>query len=76
MGKIVLAKKSIGCNGFFNTMNTAMMKNKKRSGKKNINRRQAIVKTGKYAMATAAATFIILNPKQSQADSPTNPGWG
>ena len=42
---------------------------------KKINRREAIEKTGKYAALTAAATFLILNPKKSQADSPTDPGW-
>lgn len=52
------------------------MKNKQNSEKKNISRREAILKTGKYAAATAAATFIILNPKQSQAASLPDPGWG
>ncbi len=47
---------------------------------KKINRREAIGKTGKYAALTAAATFLILNPKKSQADSPgstepDSPGW-
>ncbi len=42
---------------------------------KKITRREAIEKTGKYAALTAAATFLILNPKKSQADSPANPGW-
>lgn len=52
------------------------MKNKVKKEKKIISRREALKKTGKYAAATAAATFIILNPKQSQATSqaPT-PGW-
>lgn len=48
---------------------------KKKSEDKNISRREALIKTGKYAAATAVATFIILNPKQSQADSPSHPGW-
>lgn len=43
---------------------------------KNISRREALKKTGKYAAITAAATFIILSPKQSQAASPPDPGWG
>ena len=43
---------------------------------KKITRREAIAKTGKYAALTAAATFLILNPKQSQASSPADPGWG
>ncbi len=42
---------------------------------KKISRREAIEKTGKYAALTAAATFLILHPKKSQADSPTDPGW-
>ena len=42
---------------------------------KKISRREAIEKTGKYAALTAAATFLILSPKKSQADSPTDPGW-
>lgn len=51
------------------------MKNKVKKEKKIISRREALKKTGKYAAATAAATFIILNPKQSQAASPPDPGW-
>ncbi len=51
------------------------MKNKD----KKITRREAIEKTGKYAALTAAATFLILHPKKSQADSPGSdpkvPGW-
>ncbi len=42
---------------------------------KKISRREAIEKTGKYAAITAAATFLILSPKKSQADSPNQPGW-
>ncbi len=42
---------------------------------KKITRREAIEKTGKYAALTAAATFLILSPKKSQADSPNQPGW-
>lgn len=42
---------------------------------KKITRREAIEKAGKYAAITAA-TFLILSPKQSQADSPADPGWG
>ena len=44
---------------------------------KKISRKEAIKKTGKYAALTAAATLIILSPKQSQAGTtPTDPGWG
>ena len=52
------------------------MKNKDTSDKKNISRREAMIKTGKYAAVTAAATFIILSPKKAQAQSPPAPGWG
>ena len=31
---------------------------------------------GKYAALTALGTFIILNPKKAQANSPSNPGDG
>ncbi len=34
-----------------------------------INRTEAIKKMGKYAALTALGTFIILNPKKSQAQS-------
>lgn len=40
-----------------------------------ITRKEAIRKVSKYAAATAVATFIILNPKQSQATSPPSPSW-
>jgi len=41
-----------------------------------IKRKEAIIKTGKYAAYTAMATFIILNPKKAQAQStPDNPGY-
>lgn len=40
-----------------------------------ITRTEAIKKMGKYAALTAVGTFIILNPKQSQAQSaPPDPG--
>lgn len=41
-----------------------------------ITRKQAIKKAGKYAAVTAASMFIVLSPKESQAQSsaPT-PGW-
>ena len=34
-----------------------------------ITRKEAIKKMGKYAALTAAGTFLILNPKQAQAQS-------
>ena len=40
-----------------------------------ITRKQALKKMGKYAALTATGTFLILNPKQSQAQSDIpNPG--
>jgi hypothetical protein len=45
---------------------------KKNSG---ITRKEAIKKMGKYAAFTAVGTFMILNPKKAQAQSPPpNPG--
>jgi|TARA_B100000497_G_C7466230_1_gene287652 hypothetical protein len=46
-----------------------------------INRKQAIKKMGRYAGLTALGTFMILSPKQAQAQSPDQstpapPGWG
>lgn len=34
-----------------------------------ISRKEAIKKMGKYAALTATGTFLILNPKQAQAQS-------
>jgi hypothetical protein len=48
------------------------MKNKN----KNINRKQALKKMGRYAGLTALGTFMLLNPKKAQAQSPVNPGDG
>ncbi|WP_282777139.1 hypothetical protein [Phaeodactylibacter xiamenensis] len=39
-----------------------------------ITRQEALRKMGKYAAATAAGTFILLNPRQAQADSLPRPG--
>ena len=40
-----------------------------------ITRKEALKKMGKYAALTAAGTFLILNPKQAQAQStPPDPG--
>ena len=38
---------------------------------KNLTRKDAIKKMGKYAALTAAGTFLILNPKKAQAVSST-----
>ncbi len=58
------------------------MKNTDKAPRKNqknvrlITRKEALIKTGKYAAYTALATFIILNPKKAQAQStPDNPGY-
>ncbi|MEQ8704170.1 MAG: hypothetical protein RIC19_09640 [Phaeodactylibacter sp.] len=42
--------------------------------KTTISRQEALRKMGKYAAATAAGTFILLSPKQAQADSLPRPG--
>lgn len=42
-----------------------------------ITRKEALKKAGKYAAVTAAAMFVVLSPKESQAQSSTPlPGWG
>ena len=55
-----------------------MKKENKNSLEKNasgITRKDAIKKMGKYAALTAVGTFMILNPKQAQAQSaPASPG--
>ena len=52
-------------------------KNTQNTNKKEITRKEAIKKMGKYAALTAVGTFLILNPKQAQAQSaPENPGSG
>ena len=52
------------------------MKNQKNTHKEEITRNEAIKKMGKYAALTALGTFIILNPKKAQANSPSDPGSG
>ena len=49
---------------------------KKNSNSNKISRKEAIKKMGKYAALTAAGTFLILNPKTAQAQSPSPPGDG
>ena len=39
-----------------------------------IDRKQALKKMGRYAGLTALGTFMLLNPKKAQAQSPVNPG--
>ena len=42
-----------------------------------INRKKALKKMGRYAAITALGTFMILNPKKAQAQSPPDPdGFG
>ena len=41
---------------------------------KQITRKEALKKMGKYAAITAVGTFMILNPKKAQADSPPDAG--
>ena len=44
---------------------------------KDISRKEAIKKMGKYAALTAMGTFMILSPKKAQAQSdPPYPGVG
>ncbi len=52
-------------------------KEKRKVSPKEITRKEAIKKAGKYAAATAATMFIVLSPRDSQAQSmPPDPGWG
>lgn len=54
-----------------------MQKNKEQD--KDITRKEALSKMGKYgkyAALTALGTYMILQPKKAQASSPAdNPGW-
>jgi hypothetical protein len=50
------------------------MKSNKYNHKEAISRQQALKKIGKYAALTALSTFIVLNPKKAQAQSPPDPG--
>lgn len=46
-------------------------------GNELITRKEALAKTSKYVAYTALATFVLLNPKSSQAQSvPEEPGSG
>jgi len=43
---------------------------------KDITRKEALSKMGKYAALTALGTYMILQPKKAQANSPADdPGW-
>ena len=41
-----------------------------------IDRKHALKKMGRYAGLTALGTFMLLNPKKAQAQSPPSPGDG
>ena len=47
---------------------------KKPNSTDQITRKEALKKMGKYAALTAVGTFMILNPKTSQAQSPPDGG--
>ncbi|MBT8260634.1 MAG: hypothetical protein KJN82_04915 [Bacteroidia bacterium] len=46
----------------------------KKEATNKITRKEALKKMGRYAALTATGTFLILNPKQSQAQSGAPPG--
>ena len=55
------------------------MKTQKETNNKEISRKDALKKIGnygKYAALTAVGTYMILNPKKAQAQSPDSPGSG
>jgi hypothetical protein len=52
------------------------MNNQKEINKEDISRKDALKNIGKYAALTAIGTYIILNPKKAQAQSPSDPGSG
>jgi hypothetical protein len=55
------------------------MKTHKETNNKEISRKDALKKIGnygKYAALTAVGTYLILNPKKAQAQSPNTPGSG
>jgi hypothetical protein len=51
-------------------------KNTRENKNREISRKEAIRKVGKYAAATAAAMIIVLDPLKAQSTSPPNPGEG
>ncbi len=55
------------------------MKPTKDNNKPEISRKEALKKIGnygKYTALTALGTYMILNPKKSQSQSPPGAGWG
>ena len=60
-------------------MKFGIMKNQTNKEQKDITRKEAMKKIGnygKYAALTALGTYLILNPKKAQAQSPDPPGTG
>jgi hypothetical protein len=43
---------------------------------KEISRKEALRRVGKYAAVSAAAMIIVLDPLKAQSTSPPNPGEG
>ncbi|MEN8202837.1 MAG: hypothetical protein ABFS28_09600 [Bacteroidota bacterium] len=52
-------------------------KERSRSANKNISRKEAISKAGKYAVFTASSMMLILNPVKAQAEPSPDlpPDW-
>lgn len=51
-------------------MKTTKRNKQEQSSQKEITRKEAIKKAGKYAALTATGLFAVLSPKDSQANSP------
>ncbi|CAL2079666.1 hypothetical protein [Tenacibaculum sp. 190524A02b] len=52
---------------------------KKQTNNTDISRKEALKKLGnygKYTALTALGTYLVLNPKKAQAQSPESPGEG
>ena len=56
-------------------MKTNTEREEAKKGEK-ITRKEALKKAGKYAAFTAAASIVLLSPKEAQADSTTPEGRG
>jgi len=53
--------------------NKATQNHKTQATSEEMTRKEALKKAGKYAAVTAASLFIILSPKESQAQSKGSP---
>ncbi|WP_408043397.1 hypothetical protein [Tenacibaculum litopenaei] len=54
------------------------MKDRNQHKAEEISRKEALKKLGnygKYTALTALGTYVLLNPKKAQAQSPEEPGW-